>query len=46
MMKEWHLENMKKRYQVCVTGLSENASSFQKRQYKKMGGQITSVQRK
>jgi hypothetical protein len=34
----------KKRCQVCVACLAENASSFQKRQYKN-GGQMTSVQR-
>ena len=32
-MKEWHLENMKKTAVKYVTGLSENASSFQKRQH-------------
>lgn len=44
-MKEWHLENMKKTAVKYVTGLSENASSFQKRQHKKYGGKITNVQR-
>jgi hypothetical protein len=43
-MKEWHLENMKKTAVKYVTGLSENASSFQKRQHKKYGGKITNVQ--
>jgi hypothetical protein len=44
-MKDWHLENMKKTAVKYVTGLSENASSYQKRQYKKYGGKITNVQR-
>jgi hypothetical protein len=44
-MKEWHLENMKKTTVKYVTGLSENASSYQRRQHKKYGGKITNVQR-
>ena len=35
-MKEWHLENMKKTIVKYVTGLSENTTSYQKRQHKKM----------
>jgi len=33
-MKEWHLENMKKTIVKYVTGLSENTTSYQKRQHK------------
>ena len=44
-MKEWHLENMKKTAVKYVTGLSENASSYQRRQHKKYAGKITNVQR-
>jgi hypothetical protein len=42
-MKEWHLENMKKRVVKYVTGLSDDATSWQKRQYKKYGGNIGNV---
>jgi hypothetical protein len=44
-MKDWHLENMKKTAVKYVTGLSENASSYQKRQYKKYGGNLFNVRR-
>jgi hypothetical protein len=44
-MKEWHLENMKKTAVKYVTGLLENASSWQKKQHKKYGGRISNVQR-
>ncbi|HZA68812.1 MAG TPA: hypothetical protein VE548_03860 [Nitrososphaeraceae archaeon] len=44
-MKEWHLENMKKTIVKYVTGLSENATSYQKRQHKKYGGNLANVHR-
>ena len=44
-MKEWHLENMKKTILKYVTGLSKNASSYQKRQHKKYGGNLANVHR-
>jgi hypothetical protein len=44
-MKEWHLENMKKKIVRYATGLSDNATSWQKKQHKKYGGNIFSVQR-
>ena len=44
-MKEWHLENMKKTAVKYVTGISENASSWQKKQHNKYGGRISNVQR-
>jgi hypothetical protein len=44
-MKEWHLENMKKIIVKYVTGLSENATSYQKRQHKKYGGNLANVHR-
>lgn len=37
-MKEWHVEHMQKTIVKYVTGLSENASAFQKRNHKKYGG--------
>jgi hypothetical protein len=44
-MKEWHLENMKKTIVKYVTGLSENTTSYQKRQHKKYGGNLANVHR-
>ena len=44
-MKEWHLENMKKKVVKYVTGLSDNATSWQKKQHKKYGGNIFNVRR-
>ena len=44
-MKEWHLENMKKTIVKYVTGLPENATSYQKRQHKKYGGNLANVHR-
>jgi hypothetical protein len=35
-MREWHLENMKKKVVKYVTGLSDNATSWQKKQHKNM----------
>ncbi|AIC16228.1 hypothetical protein NVIE_019670 [Nitrososphaera viennensis EN76] len=36
-MKEWHVEHMQKAMVKYVKGLSENASSFEKRNHKKYG---------
>jgi hypothetical protein len=36
-MREWHVEHMEKTIIKFVTGLSENASLWQKRQHKKYG---------
>jgi len=36
-MKEWHVEHMQKTVVKYVKGLSENASSFEKRNHKKYG---------
>jgi hypothetical protein len=44
-MKEWHLENMKKTIVKYVTGLSENTTSYQKRQHKKYSGNLANVHR-
>jgi hypothetical protein len=44
-MKEWHLENMKETIVKYVTGLSENTTSYQKRQHKKYGGNLANVHR-
>ena len=35
-MREWHIEYMQKIIVKFVTGLSDNASSWQKRQHKKI----------
>jgi hypothetical protein len=37
-MKEWHVEHMEKMVVKYVKGLSENASSWEKRNHKKYGG--------
>jgi hypothetical protein len=42
-MKEWHLENMKKTVLKYVTGLSDTATSYQRRQYKKYGGNLSKI---
>ena len=34
-MREWHVEHMQKTVVKFITGLSDNASSWQKRQHKK-----------
>ena len=44
-MREWHLENMKKKVVKYVTGLSNNATSWQKKQHKKYGGNLFNVRR-
>jgi hypothetical protein len=44
-MKEWHLENMKKRVVKYVTGLSDDATSWQKKQHRKYGGNIANLYR-
>jgi hypothetical protein len=36
-MKEWHVEHMKKIVVKFVTGLSDNATSWEKRQHKLYG---------
>ena len=42
-MKEWHHENMQKRVIKYVIGLSDDATSSQKKQHKKYGGNIANV---
>ena len=44
-LKEWHFEHMKKTVLKYVSGLSENAHPFQKRQHKKYNGNLSFVQR-
>lgn len=44
-MKEWHLKNMKKTVVKYVTGLSNDATSYQKRQHKKYGGNLATLHR-
>ena len=44
-MKEWHLENMKKTVVKFITGLPDNASSYQKRQHKKYSGNLANIHR-
>jgi hypothetical protein len=44
-MKEWHLENMKKTVVKFVTGLPDNASSYQRKQHKKYGGNLANIHR-
>jgi hypothetical protein len=42
-MKDWHLEHMQKTIVKYVTGLSDTATSYQKRQHKKYGGKLAKV---
>jgi|SRR5919108_2043790 hypothetical protein len=44
-MREWHLENMHKTVIKYVTGLSGNATLFQKRLHKKYSGNLGYVTR-
>jgi hypothetical protein len=44
-MKEWHLENMKKTVVKFVTGIPDNASSYQRKQHKKYGGNLANIHR-
>jgi hypothetical protein len=44
-MREWHLENMHKTVVKYVTGLSDNATSFQKCLHKKYSGNLGCVTR-
>jgi hypothetical protein len=39
-MREWHVEHMQKTVVKFITGLSDNASSWQKRQHKKYNNLI------
>src|SRR5215217_101683 len=39
-MKDWHLEHMQKTIVKYVTGLSDTATSYQRRQHKKYGGKL------
>jgi len=43
-MREWHVEHMQKTIVKFVTGLSDNASSWQKRQHKKYNN-LTNVRK-
>lgn len=44
-MKKWHFEHMQKTIVKYVYGISESASSYQKKQHKKYGGNIGYVSR-
>ena len=44
-LKEWHLENMKKTVVKHVTGLLDNATLHQRRNYKKYSGNLAWVHR-
>ena len=44
-MKDWHLEHMQKTILKYVSGISDNATSFQKKQHKKYGGNLLNVRR-
>jgi len=44
-MKDWHFEHMQKTIVKYVSGLSDNATSFQKKQHKKYGGNLANVHR-
>jgi hypothetical protein len=42
-MREWHLENMKKTIVKYVSGLSDTATSNQRKQHKKYSGNLAKV---
>jgi hypothetical protein len=44
-LKDWHFEHMQKTIVKYVSGLSDNATSFQKKQHKKYGGNLANVHR-
>jgi hypothetical protein len=44
-LKDWHFEHMQKTIVKYVAGLSDNATSFQKKQHKKYGGNLANVHR-
>ena len=44
-MKDWHFEHMQKTIVKYVSGLSDNATQFQKKQLKKYGGNLANVHR-
>ena len=44
-MRDWHLEHMQKTIVKFISGLSDNASSYQKRLHKKYGGNLGYVRK-
>jgi hypothetical protein len=42
-MREWHTEHMQKTIVKYVTGISNDASLYQRRLYKKYGGNLSNV---
>jgi hypothetical protein len=42
-MREWHTEHMQKTIVKYVTGISDDASLYQRRLYKKYGGSLSNV---
>jgi hypothetical protein len=44
-MRDWHLEHMQKTIVKYISGLSDNASSYQKRLHKKYGGNLGYVRK-
>jgi hypothetical protein len=44
-MKEWHFKHMQKTIVKYVSGISDNATSFQKKMHRKYNGKIGYVRR-
>jgi hypothetical protein len=44
-MRDWHLEHMQKTIVKYISGVSDNASSYQKRLHKKYGGNLGYVRK-
>ncbi len=44
-LKDWHFEHMQKTIIKYISGMSETATPYQKRQYKKYSGNLAKVQR-
>ncbi|MDQ3839412.1 MAG: hypothetical protein M3297_09095 [Thermoproteota archaeon] len=44
-LKDWHFEHMQKTVLKYVSGISENAFPYQKRQHKKYSGNLSFVNR-
>jgi hypothetical protein len=44
-LRDWHFEHMQKTVVKYVSGISEYASPYQKRQHKKYSGNLSFVQR-
>ena len=44
-LREWHIDHMKKIVVKYVTGLSDDATSYQRKQHKKYAGNLANIHR-